>query len=190
MSVKVYITELPEKYIRKELYPREKQAEIDSAKSPKVKIQKQTAWELLATALNEFIGKDISQTDIKRESGKWELSGCFISLSHTDGYAAVALADLPVGVDIEKVIGRQSEKLYNKITSEKEREVFGVYTAEKAAELWTAKESVFKRIGGDKFIPRNIDVTAEKYKTLFLKDLNLVLTVSCENLKDLQIIKK
>lgn len=71
-------------------------------------------------------------------------NGPFVSISHTDGYAAVILSrDNEVGIDIE-VRSSRALKLVTRFESEGE-----FYTNSDSATLcWSAKESVFKRLGG------------------------------------------
>ena len=71
-----------------------------------------------------------------------------LSISHSNTYLAVTLSEEPVGIDIEK----PSDKLRHvvqRILSEKENIAFQKNSnLENACHLWSAKEAVFKCIGG------------------------------------------
>ena len=86
------------------------------------------------------------------ERGKPEISGAYFSLAHTGTVAVCAVADSPVGVDVEKT-GRSNEGVARKYFSEKERQCGFSY-------IWTRKEAVVKADGGGIALGlHNIDVT-------------------------------
>ncbi len=154
-------------------------------------------WELLAFAFGEF-GADINKADLrKNENGKWEYfgGGCadgdcnckgkdgkiYFSISHTETVVAVAIAELPVGADIEKTTRTVKEGLFDRITTEEEKRAFSSSpTSEDVLRLWTAKESVFKRDGGRIFRPQEINSLAENVKTTVLSEYGLIVSVACE----------
>ena len=70
-------------------------------------------------------------------------NGQYISVSHTDGYAAVLLSDRPCGIDIERP-DRNFGRVASRFLSEKERKRFG---KEQYGLLWGAKEALFKAAG-------------------------------------------
>ena len=103
--------------------------------------QHKAAYELLGVAA-ALCGYEV--TEIKKtEKGKpyFENSNVFFSISHTDGYVAVAIGDSPCGVDIEG--GREISK---KIRT---RFLNGCDEANDLEE-WTKKES-FGKLTGDGF---------------------------------------
>lgn len=79
-------------------------------------------------------------------SGKPVLRGdsrC-ISISHTKGWAAAAVADPPVGIDIERWSDRAS-RVVRRFLNEKELPLLQSCDPDRAATLlWSAKESLFK----------------------------------------------
>lgn len=71
-----------------------------------------------------------------------------ISISHTDGFAAVITSEVPVGIDIER-IGSRVEKVVSHFLQEEERVTLALY-ADKVPALhlaWSAKEAAFKILG-------------------------------------------
>ena len=88
----------------------------------------------------EFAGKD----------------GCWLSLSHSGGYALCALSDEgPVGVDIE-VVRPHRDRLPEYALSENELEGFDG-SWEEFARIWTLKESWCKREDTPLFPPRQVE---------------------------------
>lgn len=84
------------------------------------------------------------------ENGKPGLAGggfCF-SLSHSGGYAAAAVADCELGLDIQ-MLSHADRKLMERVFTPDEREY--VYSAKDAdaafTELWCKKESYVKALG-------------------------------------------
>ena len=72
----------------------------------------------------------------------------FISISHTQDYAAVISSETPVGIDIER-IGTRVQKVVSHFLKEEELVTLSLYT-EKVPALhlaWSAKEAAFKILG-------------------------------------------
>ena len=72
--------------------------------------------------------------------------GRFWSISHKPRYAMAAIAEHPVGVDIEQVTPRRS-RLHEAIASPKEWDRLGTQDWATFYALWTAKEAVLKANG-------------------------------------------
>lgn len=72
----------------------------------------------------------------------------FISISHTQGYAAVISSKVPVGIDIER-IGNRVEKVISHFLKEEELVTLSMYTDQVPALhlAWSAKEAAFKILG-------------------------------------------
>lgn len=158
LNTSVYVAPIPEDFCDEtELLPAERQAQVSAIGNPKVKTQKRFVWELLRFALERRLGIPADLVNFSRSGNKWSCAECRISLSHTDGYVAVALSDLPVGVDVEVLSPKFSEKLLDRIACPPEKQARG---AIQTAALWTAKESLFKQ--GDNalaaFVPSKICV--------------------------------
>lgn len=74
---------------------------------------------------------------------------CHISLSHSGRWVMCALADRPVGADVE-VISERRERIVSRICSPAEREYIyktGLFDPRSFFEIWTAKEAALKRTG-------------------------------------------
>ena len=84
----------------------------------------------------------------------------FISISHTNGYVAIAIADAPIGIDIES-----NERNAHAVASafllpeEIDRLAIGNTPAEEALRMWTAKEAAFKLAPGRSEVLKDILVT-------------------------------
>lgn len=112
--------------------------------------------------------------------------GHYVSISHTDGYVAVALADKPVGIDIERR-GRRVERVRSKFMQEAE-DVLVEGTADPVLAMhliWSAKEAVFKYLGQKYFDLQNLTcVTSidfdKKVMAMDVKDLPSALIINFE----------
>ncbi|OLA39223.1 MAG: hypothetical protein BHW35_00685 [Firmicutes bacterium CAG:176_63_11] len=75
--------------------------------------------------------------------------GVYVSVSHSGPYAVCAIADVPVGVDVE-VVRSADEKFMRRVCSEAEMAYIRVGDDGDCArfwETWTAKEALFKLTG-------------------------------------------
>ena len=160
----------------------ERKAYVLSAVNENVRKQRAAVWSLLSFAFAHSLGLNISRMNFFFDNGKPECSECEFSLSHTDGYVAVAVSSRSVGVDVELLTTRFTEKLFNRITTENERKRM-TYSPLRTAMLWTAKESIFKQAGKGVFAPKKIETSDRR--TLTMTDDRLVLSVATE-VNDLQ----
>lgn len=74
----------------------------------------------------------------------------YISISHTDGYAAVITSEEPVGIDIER-IGKRVERVVSHFLQPQELVTLSLYEDQIPALhlAWSAKEAAFKILGQD-----------------------------------------
>ncbi len=126
------------------------------------KEQHEAAYKLLYAAA-EFCGYDVAKLKIeKTELGKPFFAGkedVFFSISHSGGYAACVIGDIPCGIDIERereVPLRVSERY------------LGGKSGKEALRLWTMRES-FGKIDGQGFFkggefPDNARFLSFEYK--------------------------
>ena len=98
--------------------------------------------------------------ELRQKSGDgsdWRLGCCgkpgifdesvHISISHTQGWVVVAVADRPVGIDIE-TWGKRALKVSERFLGMEEREMLKCDVPDDVATLlWSAKESMFKILG-------------------------------------------
>ena len=78
-----------------------------------------------------------------------DAAGVYVSVSHSGPYAVCAIADVPVGVDVE-VVRSADEKFMRRVCSEAEMAYIRVGDDGDCArfwEIWTAKEALFKLTG-------------------------------------------
>lgn len=80
-----------------------------------------------------------------------------LSISHTDGYVAVAIDDKPVGIDIERR-GRRVERVCSKFLQPSEEALVSGQDDPLLAMhlIWSAKEAVFKFLGHNYFDLQNL----------------------------------
>lgn len=73
-------------------------------------------------------------------------NGFYWSLSHKPGYVAGVVANMPIGIDIEK-IKPVRPLLFDKVMDENERKLMETISYELFYRVWTAKETVLKAVG-------------------------------------------
>ena len=103
---------------------------------------------LTRQAVSEFLDIPACEVIINRDSnGKpyIENGGCFINYSHSGRFAAAAVSDEPVGIDIEEK-GRKSPGAARRIATPDELDFIGD-DPEKFLIIWTLKEAHFKCTG-------------------------------------------
>lgn len=129
----------------------ERQAYIEAATRENVRRERYFAWQLLEQALAQSFG--ISAPQFRRLPTKqWVCDGAFFSVAHTRGAVAAAVSDSAVGVDLENeaaFAARETEALRRKVCTERE--------AGDLIALWTKKEARFKQLGGEVFLPNQLD---------------------------------
>ncbi len=163
----VYIARYPFDVENNEIYPEQRAKEIEGTRNSSHKEQKYYVWKLLERAVFDKFGKRLCEYDFSHsDNGKWECNGFCFSLSHTDGVVSVAVSDSPCGVDTERFeVKRFNEKLAKRILNEVEYSEYTALCVSHREEFllckWTEKESIFKMLSDNVFIPKNIDT--EKY---------------------------
>ena len=74
-------------------------------------------------------------------------NGVHWSLTHKEAYVGAVAAEVVVGIDIEKITPRQTERLFQKVAGEKEWALVGKPDWKLFHRYWTAKEAVLKASG-------------------------------------------
>jgi len=89
--------------------------------------------------------REVLYTD---EGAPYLEGGPYLSISHTDGYAAVATSDVPIGIDIERR-GNRVQKVVSHFLRPEEIAILQLSVDfELALHLaWSAKEAAFKVLG-------------------------------------------
>ena len=137
----------------------ERNREIENTKNSKAKSEKYEVWKLLERAIEEVYGVNAEAVYFtKDKNGKWHCDKCEFSLSHAGGYAAVAVADFPVGIDIEKYEEEKFMRLGSRILTESEAKKYELLSKDEQGEFliksWTRKEAALKRKGEAALCPR------------------------------------
>ena len=170
----VYLACMPDALEYKALYPTERDTEVFSVKNDEVKKQKYCAWRLLEYALEHTFGYDVEGVDFtKTASGKWMCPVCEFSISHSGNVVAVALSRNPVGVDVQVEKSIASSTFAQRMLTKKEHTA--LLTADGTRErneelltLWTKKESIFKSLNCDRYIPAEIETSVyDTYNEVF-----------------------
>ena len=125
------------------------------------------AYALLFNMLKKHFGL-INPQILKSENGKPYVldHGVYFSISHTSGLVAVAVANVPVGVDCELLSERSADEIKrfaSRFFTQGELEhlcAHGFDTLE-FFKLWTGKEAVIKKRGSNMSDLKKIDVRAE-----------------------------
>jgi phosphopantetheine--protein transferase-like protein len=185
----VYIAEIPkDKGIDAPLIPCERELEVRSVKSESVKREKYFVWQLLVYALEHSLGVDVSDAELRKlETGKWVSSVCEISLSHGGGMLAVAVSDMPVGVDVDAVRPLVERFASRALSINEQNRLQSLRMDERETHIvsfWCAKEAVFKKRGDASWVPSSIDTVTESVCVRLLDAVNTktVLAVASDEL--------
>ena len=122
------------------------------ARGQKKAAETQFGRDTLNAALNCVYQLDLANMDIGvHDHGKpyfINRGDIHFNISHSGGYAAAAVCDYPVGVDIQIIKG-VSDRVIEKICSDKERQFVESFPDRDRAfmRLWSLKESYIKAIG-------------------------------------------
>lgn len=143
--------------------------------------QKSTAWGLLEYALLRSFGKKMSGVRFSiAKNGKWICDQCFFSISHTEHWAAVAVSNAPVGVDIEEIeafLNREPQKIARFLVAGKKQAES--LTSETILKTWVLKESIYKCVGKGAFVPSRISIGREKTRYVpHVPETNLALAIA------------
>ena len=92
----------------------------------------------------------------------------FISISHSENYAAAAVADSPVGIDIETV-SNVKDSVIKRICTDNEIKYINETGIESFYKIWTYKEAYFKMTGeGIGAGLKNVDYTKRNKQVISL----------------------
>lgn len=109
---------------------------------------RQKEWLATRVLLKEMMGEEMRIA--YRPDGAPYLpdSALYISISHTKGYAAVLLQEVPAaGIDIEQRANRVLKIRSRFVTPDEEAEIDPIHEVEHLLIHWCAKEALFKMIG-------------------------------------------
>lgn len=178
--------ELPLDYLTNSIYF----STEDSFSYEKYKNEKVKKERIVSSILkNKYIGEYYLN-----EYGKPLSKKMFFNISHSEGYIALVIDQVPVGIDIEKIRPAE-EGLKEYISNAEEKEY--IHNDETFFEVWTNKEALVKAHGNG--INQKIDsipalpinsIKNYENKTYFNKTVryqDLIITVSREGSNDFDI---
>ncbi len=187
----LYIAEMPAGEIGR-VDNETRQRQINEATDERVKRERYYAWRLLEHAVWHSKGKSLADMELTlAPTGRWESPHIFLSIAHSRDLIAVALSNAPIGVDLEPIGSPRPERFAERMLNEGElQEYRSTSEGERLALLyrkWTEKESLFKRIGGSSFIPKEIDTAlggVVSYELEMNEDIYF-LSIATDNLEDI-----
>jgi 4'-phosphopantetheinyl transferase len=101
------------------------------------------ALQISAAASNLTIGAALKD----REGRPQPVKGVYWSLTHKPAYVGAIVARRHVGIDIETIVRRKTEALFDKVADSDEWALIGSRSWEGFHRYWTAKEAVLKADG-------------------------------------------
>ena len=180
--VHVYITRFPFKVKEKDVYPKQREEEVNACKSQKVKKQKYYVWKLLESSIEKTLGVNFKEISFIKEGDKWGCDICNFSMSHSNDVVVVAISNQKIGVDVEKIDLPRFEKIkQEKILVKEEQQ--GLKPEDKALymnHLWAVKEAIFKSENKKIFSPNKINTQEYDYviKPFKINEEDFVLSVA------------
>lgn len=182
---KVYIASIPNRVTLKQVISLERNLEIESCQDSQKKIQKYCVWKLLEYALKDTFNCNISDLNfVCLANGRWYCKQYYFSLSHSDNIVMVGLSNSDIGVDIEQVHPLKYDIL-NRVVNNEEKDFFKSNISKNknltTFEIWTKKESIFKRVDSQERDFLKIDVLKNKTITKKLIVKNKVFICSAAN---------
>lgn len=163
----IYFSKIPQNASISQITPVERNDEILGVNNERLRLEKYWSWRILEYAVFRSFGYKFDDLSFsKSKTGKWSCDKCFFSISHSNGYVAVAVSNAEVGIDIEEITAFRekcnNEEFFNgmkaHIVSKKEP---AVQTPMELLKLWTQKESLFKRKSKKSFDPLKIQITED-----------------------------
>ena len=194
--IDVYIATLPKQESATPLLCAERQAEIDGISNERVRREKYYVWRLLEYAIKNSLGADASRLCFKKgENGKWSCDGFEFSISHSGDVLAVALSFMSVGIDVERIRVKNSERMANYILTQDELWDYASLCEQERVEWlirkWCQKEAIFKLQNKDSFAPSKIAV-ADFFtcdREVLTNDEKYILALAAENEDDIKIFE-
>lgn len=189
----VYVAQIPKTCAFEPVFPALRQEEIESVKNPSLKGQKYAVWRLLGYALKNTFGVSMEKLLFSRSAnGKWACDACAFSLSHSQDAVAVALSEMPVGVDIQSAGAIRDERIAKKILTARELSAYAALTAGREEYLlikWTEKESLFKKSDEPAFRPSKTETAGQPLKTekITVAGAEYLLTVAADDFTDFRL---
>ena len=194
--IKVYVARIPQTESDEPILCVERQNEISSISNERVRREKYYVWKLLEYAIKDCFAKDVSNIRfVKSKKGKWSCKELEFSLSHSTEAIAVAVSDVVVGIDVERIRVRRSKKMAEYILTEREYFEYSDVPDEKSEDYivrkWCQKEAAFKMQNKAHFRPSEIE-SAEYFsvtKNFDIGEERYILAVVANRRQDVEIIE-
>ncbi len=142
-----------------------------------------TSWGSISTTRNDDFSSLIIETSPSGKPYLKDYPSLFFNLSHTDNLILIAIANSPVGVDVEKnERNADKEAIIKHFFSEREQQSFFSQPEEERqlafVKGWTRKEAILKTTGEGLSSMKNYEVSFEP-KT----DIPIINSISVNNFK-------
>lgn len=192
----VYVAKLPKESFSEPLLCIERQREVDGISNEKAQREKYYVWRLLEYAIKNSLGADASRLCFtKGKNRKWSCDGFEFSLSHSGDALAVAISDMAVGIDVEKIRVRKAERMAEYMLTQDERGEYKSINVNERDEWligkWCAKEAIFKSQNKDVFSPSKIE-TSEFFceqRSFEIECEKYILAVASDKFQDVKIFE-
>ena len=192
----VYVAKLPKESFSEPLLCIERQKEVDGISNEKAQREKYYVWRLLEYAIKNSLGADASRLCFtKGKNRKWSCEGFEFSLSHSGDALAVAISDMAVGIDVEKIRVRKAERMAEYMLTQDERGEYKSINVNERDEWligkWCAKEAIFKSQNKDVFSPSKIE-TSEFFceqRSFEIECEKYILAVASDKFQDVKIFE-
>ncbi len=173
-----YFAVIPDRVDVGHVIPPARDELIAATANERLRAERYFVWELLGAAFSRSFGYRMDELELKLTScGKWVCSKAEFSLTHTDGLAAVAVSNAPVGIDAEctrsfsEKHGGDIAALADKMLTRRERREYDGSDPEVLLTYWTRKESIFKSLGKPSFRPERTESDTKNTVSLKLPDI-------------------
>ena len=194
--IDVYISRLPKERFSEPLLCAERQREVDRISNERAQREKYYVWRLLEYAIKNSLGADASRLCFtKGKNRKWSCEGFEFSLSHSGDALAVAISDMAVGIDVEKIRVRKAERMVEYMLTQDERTEYESVSENARDEWligkWCAKEAIFKSQNKDVFSPSKIE-TSEFFceqRSFEIECEKYILAVASDKFQDVKIFE-
>ena len=193
----VYVAKLPKESFSEPLLCIERQKEVDGISNEKAQREKYYVWRLLEYAIKNSLGADASRLCFtKGKNRKWSCEGFEFSLSHSGDALAVAISDMAVGIDVEKIRVRNAERMAEYMLTQSERGEYDLVPDTEREEWlirkWCQKEASFKLFGGETYKPSSIELDGIflDSRRLELANERYVLAVATDKKEDIRLFEE
>lgn len=187
--IKIYISNYPFIVDDISIYPNERQIEIDNCSNQKTKDEKYYVWKLLEYALKDGFNLNIEDLKFKKEAnGKWVSDKISFSLSHSGELVAVAISQIPYGIDIQKIDDKDCLPIMERILNDYEKKCLPYVQENGFYRTFAIKEACFKASNDSGFVPKLYNSLVNSYtKVIRYKDAGYMLALVGNNVDKVEM---